>query len=303
MIVPLLALILAQTSIAPKMEQVMGEFPKLARPVPSVRVIEERKIQDVLYRKVQFESEPGDWVPAWILIPQKAGAGKRPAMLCLHQTTNFGKDEPAGFSGKPSLFYARELAERGFVTIVPDYPSLGENKTDPYQMGYVSTSMKGIWNHVRAVDLLVSLPEVDADRIGTIGHSLGGHNSLFVAVFDPRIKVIVSSCGFTKMSHYMKGNLKGWDGWRYMPRVGSEYENSPKKIPFDFPEILASLRDRVIFVNAPLHDDNFDVAGVRECMKKAGPCAKAVYPDAGHDFPQAIREQAYSLIEKTFHLH
>ena len=51
-----------------------------------------------------------------------------------------------------------------------------------------SATMKGIVNHRRAVDLLASLPEVDPRRIGVIGHSLGGHNSLFVAAFDPRIK-------------------------------------------------------------------------------------------------------------------
>ena len=45
--------------------------------------------------------------------------------------------------------------------------------------------MKGIWNHMRAVDLLQSLDEVDNDRIGCIGHSLGGHNTLYVGALRP----------------------------------------------------------------------------------------------------------------------
>jgi cephalosporin-C deacetylase-like acetyl esterase len=44
--------------------------------------------------------------------------------------------------------------------------------------------MKGIFNHMRAVDLLCSRPEVDPKRIGAIGHSLGGHNAMFVGLFD-----------------------------------------------------------------------------------------------------------------------
>ena len=46
--------------------------------------------------------------------------------------------------------------------------------------------MKGIWNHMRAVDLLQSLPEVDPNRIGCIGHSLGGHLALSFALRRPQ---------------------------------------------------------------------------------------------------------------------
>ncbi len=49
-------------------------------------------------------------------------------------------------------------------------------------MGYASATMKGIWKHMRAVDLVASLAEVDPERIGAIGHSLGGHNAIFAAV-------------------------------------------------------------------------------------------------------------------------
>ena len=84
--------------------------------------------------------------------------------------------------------------------------------------------MKGIWNHMRAVDLLQSLPEVDGTRIGCIGHSLGGHNSLFVAAFDPRLKVIVTSCGFNSFAKYRKGDLTGWSHKGYMPRIASEFQ-------------------------------------------------------------------------------
>ena len=52
------------------------------------------------------------------------------------------------------------------------------------------------------MDLLQSRPEVDPEKIGVIGHSLGGHNAMFTAVFDERLKVIVSNCGFTSFPKY-----------------------------------------------------------------------------------------------------
>ena len=87
-------------------------------------------------------------------------------MLCLHQAIKMGKDEPVGLEGNANLHYAKELAERGYVCIVPDYPYLGENAFDPYQNGYVSCTM-GIVNHRRAVDVLQSLvrSRPDAHRI------------------------------------------------------------------------------------------------------------------------------------------
>ena len=87
-------------------------------------------------------------------------------MLCLHQTTKIGKGEPAGVGGNSNLHYAAELAARGYVTLAPDYPNFGDYSFDPYAHGYESATMKGIWNHMRAVDLLQSLSEVDPQRIG-----------------------------------------------------------------------------------------------------------------------------------------
>jgi dienelactone hydrolase len=206
-------------------------------------------------------------------------------MLCLHQTAKAGKGEPAGVGGVKNLHYALELAERGYVTLAPDYPNFGDYKMDVYEHGYASATMKGIWNHMRAVDLLLSLPEVDSKHIGCIGHSLGGHNSLFVAAFDPRIKVVVTSCGFTSAAKYFKGDLTGWSHKGYMPRIATEYNRDPAKLPFDFTEIL----------------------GVRDCVASARPVHRllevidnleVVYPDAAHDFPEDVRKQAYTFIDR-----
>ena len=165
---------------------------------------------------------------------RRRGVG-RPAVLCLHQTVAIGKDEPVGLGGKPDLRYAMELARRGYVAIVPDYPGFGEYKIDVYKMGYASASMKAIWNNRRAVDVLCGLEEVDADRIGVIGHSLGGHNAIFTALFEPRIRAVVSSCGFNAFPFYYKGNIAGWSHKGYMPRLRERYQLDLPRSPSTSP--------------------------------------------------------------------
>ncbi|MFO0427478.1 MAG: alpha/beta fold hydrolase [Planctomyces sp.] len=292
------------------MSEAMGQLPSPERRVPLDMVVESEETTEHYHRKrISFASEPGDRVPAWLLIPRSL-EGRGPAMLCLHQTTGIGKGEPAGLGGLPNLHYAHELAQRGFVCIVPDYPSFGDYAYDFRTQGkdYASGSMKAIWNNIRAIDLLETLDQVDSDRIGCIGHSLGGHNTLFTAAFDTRIRAAVTSCGFTAFHHYYGGNLAGWTSDRYMPHIRDVYQNSPDKVPFDFYEVLAAISPRAIFVNAPLKDDNFENTGVQKVMDEAlkayaiyGQTQNTLvgrYPDCGHDFPIPIREEAYSWLKE-----
>ena len=297
----------ARDQLLAAMQSVMGSLPpKITSPVKVVNISSE-ELPRFTRRKITYESEPGDHVPAYLLVP--AHLRKRaPAMLCLHQTIAIGKDEPAGLGGNPDLHYAKELAERGYVTIVPDYPYLGENRFDPYKNGYVSCSMKGIVNHRRALDVLESLPEVDPRRMGSIGHSLGGHNTLFIATFDNRVQAMVTSCGFNSFRKYKGGDITGWSGVRYMPLIAEKYGNSWEKMPFDFPELVAALAPRRLYVNAPLRDSNFEVSGVRDCIDRAQPAYTQVfraksnliadYPDAGHEFPKNVRQSAYAFLDK-----
>lgn len=290
------------------MQAVMGKLPggDERRAPLDVKTESEEEVEGVVRRKVSFAVEPGDRISAYLMWP-KALSGKTAGVLCLHQTIAVGKGSPAGLSDKKELHYALELARRGFVTLSPDYPYFGDSKTaDPYKQGYASGTMKGIWNHMRCVDLLQSLETVDPNRIGVIGHSLGGHNALFVSSFDTRIKAAVSNCGFNSFPKYYGGNLAGWSSDKYMPRIAAAYGKDPKKMPFDFPEVLAAIAPRAVLAIAPLKDANFEVSGVRDCVRAATPVFKllgaeqklaAEHPDCAHEFPQEMRERAYRFLE------
>ena len=298
------------------LERVMGPLPSPLSRVPlDVLISEEIRLEPpvvsrpILRRKLTYQSDASDRVSAYLMLPLEntsGGSSKplRPAVLCLQQTTDLGKDEPAGIRGDKNLKYALELAERGFITLSPDYPSFGEHAYDfAAATSYSSGSMKAVWDNIRAVDLLESLPETDTEYIGCIGHSLGGHNAIFTAVFEPRLKAIVSSCGFSSLS---QDDIPSWTAPRYMPRIASDFGNDAARVPFDFHELVASIAPRSFMACMAEQDDDFAAAGVREVMVSAGAVYRlysaetelqSVTAAVPHSFPQPSRDAAYEFLK------
>ncbi|MDZ4820283.1 MAG: PVC-type heme-binding CxxCH protein, partial [Planctomycetota bacterium] len=299
---------LRRQQILSGMQQAMGPLPDRSKlPAPTVRKLDEQNELRFKRQSILVRIDEHDQVPAYLYLPKNRPDGQRlPAIIALHQTIRHGKKEVDG-QGTPDQAYARELANRGYVVLAPDYPSFGDYQCDFTDKRFVSGTIRGIYNHMRCVDLLVSMPEVDPQRIGAIGHSLGGHNAMFLAAFDQRIAATVSSCGWTPFHDYYYGKLDGWTPIRYMPRIRTEYGMSADRLPFDFYEVVAAFAPRAFLSVSPLHDVNFDVAGV----KKGILAAKAVYrllgaedalqvrcPDCGHAFPDAERQAAYTFLDR-----
>jgi dienelactone hydrolase len=308
-----------RASIRRNLERVMGPLPQREGLAPvAVRVLEQKELASgtmrqhieidvaTLDQRLKAETE---WVRAYLFLPKASRKEVQPAILCLHQTVPIGKEEPAGMGGSANLHYALELAERGYVTLAPDYPSFGEYRFGfSTQPQWASGSMKAIWNNMRCLDLLQQLPQVHGQKLGCIGHSLGGHNTIFTSFFDERVSVAVSSCGFTRFHKYYGGNLKGWTSDRYMPRIATEYQNDPDRVPFDFPELIAGIAPRGFLTSSPIRDDNFEVTGVKDSIAQAVKIYRlmqaedrlqAIYPDSAHDFPPDAREQAYGFIDSV----
>lgn len=285
--------------------EAMGPLPTVSLPL-DLRYESAEQVEGVVRHRISYQVEPGDRVPAYLLIPELLQK-KAPAALCLHQTVPIGKKEPVGLGTQKTMQYARELALRGYICLVPDYPSFGDYPYDFSKSRRPSGSIKAVFNNVRGIDLLLSLPDVEQRHVAAIGHSLGGHNAIFTAVFDERIAAVVSSCGFTAFGKYYGGNIKGWTGPRYMPRLATY--RSWRELPFDFHELIAALAPRPFLAIAPLRDDNFEVSGVRDVMTAAGRVYKifaaedrlaARYPDAAHDFPDVERKGAYDWLDRMF---
>jgi dienelactone hydrolase len=303
------------------METITGPFPGAApaKRVPlDVRIEEETDRGSYVVRRITYQSEPGSRTPAYLCIPKSAlvaGAPSIPGILCLHPTENtVGMGVVVGLGKMPHRSYASELAARGYVTIAPAYPHLADYAPDLKGLGYASGTMKAIWDNTRALDLLDALPFVQHTGYGAIGHSLGGHNTIFTAVFEPRIVAIAVSSGFDSFLDYYGGKPEVWvagKGWcqdRYMPRLAN-YAGRLAEIPFDFHGLLAALAPRPVFINAPLRDANFQwqsvdhvVASAREVYALYGNAAtllRVEHPDSEHDFPDAQRETAFRLFDSV----
>ncbi len=194
-----------RTEIKQRLLATFGPFPEKVPLEP--QVLSEDTYQGLTRRKVSYQVETGERVLAWLLIPAACDLTKRhPAILCAHQTIDVGKDEPIGAGGMPNLDYALQMTrDHGYLTLTPDYPTAGERiapgmkpyYTDDFYRQHPEWSMfgKSLWDSMRAVDYLQSLPFVDPDKIGMVGHSLGGCATAIACAFDDRIKVGVESCG------------------------------------------------------------------------------------------------------------
>ncbi len=299
-------------------EAIMGPLPGAEKRCPlDVKVEEEVDCGKYVRRLITYASEPGSRVPAYLLIPKPLlkGRAKAPAILCLHGTDNvIGHGTVVGLGEKPNRQYAAELAERGYVALAPNYPLLAKYQPDLKKLGLQSGTLKAVWDNMRGLDLLESLPFVDGQRMGTIGHSLGGHNSVFTAVFDQRLKVVVSSCGLDSFLDYYGGNERNWlpeKGWcqtRYMLKL-ADYKGRLAEIPFDFHEMIGALAPRHVLIIAPTHDTNFMAESVDRIATAARPVFKlhghedrlhVEHPDCAHDFPPEIRETAYKRFDTVF---
>jgi hypothetical protein len=174
---------------------------KLQRSRPKLTVLEEDRPEGCVRQLVRYESEPGLPVEGYLLKPAKLSS-RVPGVVAMHSTSKHTIRQPAGVEGEGEQAFGLKLAQRGVVAFCPRcFLWQGEGsyvdhvkafqKRRPGSLGMA----KMLWDAMRGVDVLASLDEVDAKRLGAIGHSLGGKEALYLAAFDERIKATVSSEG------------------------------------------------------------------------------------------------------------
>jgi len=172
-------------------------------PVPSVR--EAQTVEDPLYtgRLLYLQTERDSWEKVYLMVPRRAFDKPVPTVIVPY----YDVDTPAGMElgGRnympPSVrSFAYVAVQHGWIAVAVRWygESYGEgygeavyNLRDRHPQ--LSGLGKWVWDSHRLLDWLVTLPEVDAGRIGIIGHSLGGKMTLYAAAFDDRIRAAVSS--------------------------------------------------------------------------------------------------------------
>ena len=219
-----------------RFQQLLGPMPSVGGE-PKIEVQSSEQIGGVERRLIKIEVEPGVAMDAYLLIPSaEVGSGlvrngKRPGIVALHPTTSSTIDEIAGVGEFSDKLYGPRatgmlLAKRGYVVICPkcflwqDVMSFqeavdGHRRRHPQARGIA----KMVFDARRALDALLTVAQVDHERIGAFGHSLGAKEVLYLMAADPRVLVGVASEGGVAMSS------TNWDAPWYLgpaPRLEGE---------------------------------------------------------------------------------
>jgi dienelactone hydrolase len=291
----------------------LGLLGDLPTPAPlNAETVERVDLGDLVREKVRYQVESGEWVSAYLFLPGQL-ATRGPAVLCLHQHAgqfHLGKSEPAGLAGHPEQFYALELARRGYVTLVADFlcfedrrhPTLEEAAYERFEftrrlVGGSTLQAKMLFDARRGIDYLVSRLEVDPQRLGCIGHSLGGQQTLFTTALDQRIVAAVSSCGFASYRTIFRDAINH-NFSAYVPGLQRDG---------DCGDILGLVAPRPFLVAVGNADPIFPFDGIvetvetaRERYRELGAADRLelVAVDAGHGFVDPLREKAYSWLDR-----
>jgi len=288
-----------------KILESIGGFPE--RTPLNARIVGAIDRGDYRIEKIIFESQPQFFVTGNLYLP-KTGAPPYPAILY-----------PLGheLGGKSNSTWQQmlgSLARRGYVAFAWDPLGQEERKQffDPdwNDSKFFSSTVEHtelgtqcmligdaiarytIWDGIRALDYLLSRPEVDPNRVGATGNSGGGTHTSYLSALDDRIKVAAPSCYITS--------------WRFLlsalgPQDGEQVFPGWLNAGMDFPDFIYSFAPKPFLVLSAIRDF-FPIGGVRESFAEAqrvydalgiGDKLQKVEADDGHGYSKPRREAAY----------
>ncbi len=250
---------------------------------------------------LSYDVEVGDRVPAIALIPDAASKNSpAPAIVIWHQHNgqwHLGKSEPAGLAGNAMHHTGVALVKLGYVVLCPDALCF-EERQDSQQtlkggaferfefLRYVVAGKSMAWKNIldmrRAVDYLVSRPEVDVQRLGCYGHSMGSTHTWLVGPWEPRLKCLVGNCCLptyaaihrTKLLHCFPNFVPGWEQFGDTPEIAGMI--APRRLHLNFGET-----DR----GSPIQEVRTGVKQIADIYAKCNAAEQFSYyiePDTGH---------------------
>jgi dienelactone hydrolase len=157
--------------------------------------------------KLIFQSRPDVWVTSNVYVP--SGEGKRPAVLAVHGHHAWARID------RDVQAYCLGLVKLGFFVLCVDAFGAGERHANPARGTYhgaldgsalwpVGQSLLGmqVYDNRRAVDYLLTRPEVDPERLGITGASGGGNQTMYAGALDERLKCVVPVCSVGNFQAY-----------------------------------------------------------------------------------------------------
>ncbi|MEX0704421.1 MAG: alpha/beta hydrolase family protein [Planctomycetales bacterium] len=154
-----------------------------------------------------------------------------------------------------------------------------------------------VWDDIRTVDYLVTRPEVDPERIGCVGISMGGYRSFYLAGLDERIKAACVTGFMSTVKPMMKRHVLKHSWVHYLPTIHGY---------LDWPDIVSMMAPKPLMVQQCEKDGLFPLAGMRESLVKiAGAYEKAGvkdqfhgrFYDAPHMFSIAMQDEAFDFFD------
>lgn len=215
----------------------LGDLPPRDRPI-TARLLDSTQHEGYQLEHLELDLNGVEKVPALLLLPEKRQA-KAPGLVYIHAhggTYELGKDELV--KGRAVLpAYAPVCAAKGIVTLAIDSWCFSERKhVEDGRQGETDAFKEMLWrgrvlwgmmmyDEVQAVSYLASRTEVDPQRIGAFGLSMGSTKAWWLAALDPRVKLCIDLCCLTEFEELIKiRNLKGHGIYYYVPRLLQHFQ-------------------------------------------------------------------------------
>jgi dienelactone hydrolase len=269
-----------------------GLVPMPERNPLRAEIFGELKREGYTVSKVYFESLPGFFVTGNLYRPP--GEGPFPAVLSPHGHWAYGRLENTPTNSVPGR--AINLARQGFVVFTYDMVGYGDSRQLPHTFGGRRESLWGLslaglqlWNAIRSLDFLESLPYVRREAIAATGESGGGTQTVLLSAVDDRVAV---SAPVNMISLHMQG--------------GCLCENPPSlRLDTTNVEIAATIAPRPLLMVSATGDWTKNTLereypAVRSIYELLGAAERvhAVRVDAEHNYNRQSREAMYAWMAR-----
>ena len=224
-------------------KRLRGYLGRVPERVPlDAEVLEKQDCGDYTREKVVFNTEKYASVVAYVLVPKELKPGeRRPAVLACHGHGR-GKADVCGVAASPeerktlieplNYDYAVQFVRRGYVVIAPDWRGFGERQSpaawaragrDPCNVHFIKGALLGfnllahnLWDLMKCVDVLETLPYVERERIGAMGLSGGGAHVMHFSALEPRIRATDVICALNSYRAWGIG-IDNFCGTQFLP--------------------------------------------------------------------------------------